>query len=429
MSDLPTGLDAWLAWQERLNPRQVDLGLERLRPVARIMGIDTSPARVVTVAGTNGKGSVVSYLEALCLAHGCRAGCYISPWLLRYNESVRVAGEALDDAELVAAFGAVEAARAEVPLTAFECRTLAAVHALLARGVELLVLEVGLGGRLDAVNLFDADVGVITSIGLDHQDWLGDTLQQVAREKAGIARAGRPLVCCDARGGALVEHALGDSDVHVVVAGRDFHVGVAGNGWWLRGQGLELSGLPEPALAGAHQRANAAGAVVAFALSGVAPPRGDAVAVALASARLPGRLQRLDPGRHRYVDVAHNPDAAGALAAWLASRGAPAPRLHAVCAMYGDKDVAGTLAAVAPEVAHWYLAPLPPPRGAPAARLLAALDESAATVGVDVFPDVESAWRAADHAAGSNEWVMAFGSFETVRRVLRLESAAGCLDT
>jgi len=420
-------LAAWLAYQDTLNPRLVDLGLERLRPVAARMGLHRPGPALLSVAGTNGKGSVVVLLEALLRAHGLRTGCYLSPWLLRYNESVRVDGAEVDDAALLDAFAAVEAARAGVALTAFEFRTLAAVHLLRASGVDVLVLEVGLGGRLDAVNLFDAAVSVITTIGLDHREWLGDTLAAVAREKAGIARRGRPLVGCDAASGPLLEPLAREHGARLLLAGRDYAFGDDGDGggWWFRSAGEELRGLPPPALAGDHQRANAAGALSAFLASGLAPPSPARAARAIAGARLAGRVERLPGPGWRCVDVAHNPQAAGALARWLRAH-SPALPLHAVCAMYADKDLPATLAPIVPEAACWYLAPLPAPRGASAERLGSALHAPAGEV--RSFESVERAWTAASRAARGAR-VLAFGSFETVRRVLRLESAGGCLDT
>lgn len=428
LSPPPPDVAAWLAWQERLNPRLVDLGLDRVRPVAARMRLDLASAPLITVAGTNGKGSTVACLEALALAHGLKPACYVSPWLLRYNESVRVGGVAVGDAALVAAFQRVEAARQGVALTAFEYRTLAAASIIAEAAPDLAILEVGLGGRLDAVNLFDADVAVITSIGLDHRDWLGDTLDAVAREKAGILRRGRPVVCADGDAGALLAPLAAAAGARLVLAGRDYRFGASQRGWWLQLPERRFDALPPPALDGGHQRANAAGAVAAFGLARGTVPDAAGVAAALRAVHERGRLERLPGSPERRVDVAHNPQAAGALARWLAERPARG-RVLAVCGMFADKDMAGTLALLAPWVHGWHLAPLSPPRGAGVDALACALTQAAPAARALRFADVESAWSAACAAAEGDDLVLAFGSFETARRVLRLESPPATLDT
>jgi dihydrofolate synthase/folylpolyglutamate synthase len=433
MSTPPRSVPDWLAWQERLNPQLVDLGLDRLRPVAARMGLTGPGAPLITVAGTNGKGSTVAFLEALALACGVVPACYVSPWLLRYNESVRIGGRAVCDGVLIAAFERVEAAREDVPLTAFEFRTLAAVDVIRCSGAGLALLEVGLGGRLDAVNLFDATVAVITSIGLDHGEWLGDTLQCVAREKAGILRRGRAAVCADPACTPLLAPLVRDAGAVPWLGGHELAIATHGARWSLRWGSRHLGDLPSPTLDGEHQRLNAAAAIVAFELSGVAAAALDSERVghALRIAQIRGRLERLPGPQERRVDVAHNPQAAAVLARWIEPRFA-ASRVRAVCAMYADKDHRETLRVLAPRVGEWYLADLPPPRGAPAARLRSALAEVAPAATAHTFASVEQAWRAAagDAAGGTGAaLLLAFGSFETARRVLRLESTAGSLET
>lgn len=433
MSAPPRTLEDWLAWQERLNPRLIDLGLERLRPVAARMGLDRWRTPLITIAGTNGKGSTVACLEALALACGVLPGCYVSPWLLRYNESVRIGGHEVDDQVLLDAFARVEAARQDVPLTAFEYRTLAAVDVIRSSCAGLAVLEVGLGGRLDAVNLFDATVAVITSLGLDHREWLGDTLASVAREKAGILRPGRPVVCADPACTPLLEPLVRAHGALPWLGGREVCITRKDDSWSLRWGERRLDALPAPLLDGEHQYLNAAAALVAFDLSEVGTLDRERAGQALASSRIRGRLERLAGPRERRVDVAHNPQAASVLAQWMRARFAGA-RVFAVCAMYADKDHRATLRALAPGVSRWYLADLPPPRGATARELAAALDEIAPGAAVRCFASVEQAWCAAsvidaDGDGRDADLVLAFGSFETARRVLRLESTAGSLET
>ena len=425
----PRDLDGWLAWQERINPRGIELGLERLRPVAARMGIDGPGAALITVAGTNGKGSSVAFLEALAIAHGITPGCYQSPHLLRYNESVRVGGHAVSDAVLVDAFARVEAARGDSALTAFEHRTLAALDILRRAAPELVILEVGMGGRLDAVNLLDADVALITAVGLDHREWLGDTLQAVAREKSGIMRAGRPVVCSDPGSAALLAPLAAGAGAHALLAGEHYHFGAhEGDGrWWLESSVGRFDALPPPRLAGAHQRANAAGAVMAWQALGPRVPALDADALrrALAAAWVAGRLQRVPGTADAWVDVAHNPQAAAALAGWLAQ----GPQAHVLCAMYRDKDLEDTVSAIAPCAAEWHLAGLAPPRGAPVERLAEALAAAAPGARRTLHPDVAAAWTALRPRVRRGGRVVAFGSFETARGVLRLESPGTTLDT
>ena len=334
-------LDSWLTWQQGHYRPGMNFGgdsLPRVKRVARRMGLRDPGAPLILVGGTNGKGSVVAFLEALARAHGLRAGCYTSPWLLRYNESVRVAGRELPDAEIIASFERVEAARRGAAITAFEARALAAAWAIRASEPELAVMEVGLGGRLDAVNVFHAAVAVIASIGLDHCEILGETLEQIAREKAGIMRRGRAAISADPASNRWLRPLAGEAGALFHGAQEQYRFGTQPGGWWLRVAGRHLDALPLPSLLGEHQIANAAGAIAAFALAPV--PRLElepqAVAAAMHDVRLRGRLEPLPgPGR-RWVDVAHNPGAASALARWLSTSSPPGP-LHAVCAMRAGK--------------------------------------------------------------------------------------------
>ncbi|MBW8849231.1 MAG: bifunctional tetrahydrofolate synthase/dihydrofolate synthase [Xanthomonadales bacterium] len=422
-------LSDWLAHIERQHPNTIAMGLERVRVVADAMALAKPARRVITVGGTNGKGSTVAFVEAIARAAGWKVGAYTSPHLLRYNERVRIDGVEADDDALVAAFEAVEAARAGlpdggVPLTYFEYGTLAALWLFARSGLDLAVLEVGLGGRLDAVNLVDPDVAVITTVDLDHQDWLGDTVEAIGAEKAGIARAWTPLV-------------LGDDDPPSSVLGRAYAIGAsalrigcdfffepaaAEDGgdarWRWRTLGRELD-LPLPALAAPVQLRNAAVAIAALhALPDDLP---DAAFVdGVRAARVPARLQRFArDGVEVLVDVGHNPQAARALADALAATPAAGPTF-AVFAALADKDAAGVVAALAPQVDRWWLAGLPDagPRardGDALAQALAGTPAAAGTRAATVAEALDAACRAAPPGAR----ILVFGSFHTAEAALR----------
>jgi dihydrofolate synthase/folylpolyglutamate synthase len=409
-------LAEWLAYQEQVNPRGIELGLERVREVWRRMGAAAPARRTITVGGTNGKGSTVALLEAMLGAAGLRVGCYTSPHLLAYNERVRIGGRDASDGELVASFERIEAARGGIALTYFEFGTLAALDLFARAALDVAVLEVGLGGRLDAVNIVDADVAVITTIDLDHLDWLGEDRDAIGREKAGIARAGRPAVVGEAEPPRGLLEALAGQGARVLRAGVDFCVERHAAGWrWRHADGTALE-LPDPALEAPVQYANAAAAVAA--LHALFPPGAGtdldlaaAAAAGLGAARVPARLQHLGGDPELVVDVGHNPQAARALAAWLDGR--PGLRVHAVYGALADKDVAGVLAALGARVAHWHLAGLErdTPRGLPAAALAAALRETLPQARHDVHADVAGALAAARAAARPGECILAFGSF------------------
>jgi dihydrofolate synthase / folylpolyglutamate synthase len=421
----PRTLAGWLAYIERQHPRSVELGLERVREVARRMQL-TRPARqVITVAGTNGKGSTVAFVESIARAAGWKVGAYTSPHLLRYNERVRIDGADVPDAVLVDAFEAVESARATTALTYFEYGTLAALWLFQRSDLDLAILEVGLGGRLDAVNLVDADVAVVTTVDLDHQDWLGGDREAIGREKAGIARGGRPLVIGDDDPPSSVlghAYAIGASAIR---AGCDFFFEpMDGARWQWREIGFEVE-LPMPALVAPSQLRNAATAIAA--LRALAEDIAHAAyACGIAETRLPARLQRFSRnGIEIRVDVAHNPQAARELAAWL--HGARTPgRTLAVFAALGDKDVAGIASALARAIDAWFVAGLPDagPRGMDVEGFLAKL---AGTPAASAFPsvDVAAALAAACASAGGGDRIIVFGSFHTAAAALRWLQAPG----
>ena len=420
----PDTLAEWLAYLETLHPKAIALGLDRVRAVASRLPVSLS-CPVITVAGTNGKGSTCALIERMFGADGYRVAMYSSPHLLRYNERVRIGGVEASDAALCEAFAAVEAVRADTPLTYFEFGTLAALWLFAKSRLDVLVLEVGLGGRLDAVNLVDADVAIVTSIGIDHVDYLGSTREDIGREKAGIFRRGRPAICADPDPPATLLDYAAAIDARLVRIGRDYGCVARGAQWDYWGPGGARHGLPHPALRGAYQVANAATALTATdALRERLPLSMGAVRSALVGVELPGRFQVL-PGRPVTVlDVAHNPQAAHALADSLAGMGFH-PCTIAVFGMLADKDIDGVIAALAPRVDRWRVCTLPPPRGASAAALRQRLQ--AAGVAADAireYADPSAAYAAAREEALEADRIIVFGSFVTVAAALSARSGA-----
>jgi len=422
---MPDTLPDWLAHIERQHPQAIEMGLERVREVAARLALGRPAHRVVTVAGTNGKGSTVAFIEAIARAAGLRTGAYTSPHLLEYRERVRIDGVEADDAALVEAFAAVEAARADTALTYFEFGTLAALWLFARAGLDLAILEVGLGGRLDATNLVDADVAVITTVDLDHQDWLGPDRESIGAEKAGIARAWKPLVLGEDDPPASVlrhAYALGASAIR---AGSDFFFEpLDEERWRWRELGYALD-LPRPALAAPVQLRNAATAIAA--LRALDLPLDDAaIACGVAGAQLPGRLQPLPrDGIDVRVDVGHNPQAARELAAWLQANPV-AGRTRALYAPLADKDLCGVVDALARHVDEWWLAGTPGagPRGVTLADLAARLRGSAAGDGRG-HADPPAALAAVLAASGPGDRVLVFGSFHAAELALRTLRGAG----
>lgn len=364
-------LDDWLRYQEQLHPTGIDLGLERVARVADRLKLRRSPPLTITVGGTNGKGSTTTLLALIYRCAGCRVGAYTSPHLHRYHERIAIDGVPVDDAALCRAFEAIEAARQGDSLTYFEFGTLAALWLFREAGVQVQVLEVGLGGRLDAVNLLDADAVVITNIGLDHRDWLGQDRDAIGREKAGIARRGRAAVVVDPQPPAGLLQALDAAGAEMRRLDRgDFAAAITPRGWTWRGRGAALPDLPLPGLVGQHQLRNAAGALaVVEALQSRQPVSLVAIRQALPALYLPGRLQR----RGRVLlDVAHNTEAAQVLAAWLTTE-FPGRRLQWLVGMLADKPAEEIGAALKPCVDRAWTCDLPGPRGQTAEQLAARL--------------------------------------------------------
>jgi dihydrofolate synthase / folylpolyglutamate synthase len=414
----PKSLAGWLEHIERLHPQAIALGLDRVHEVRRALGLE--PAfPILTVGGTNGKGSACAMLEAILHCAGYRVGCYTSPHLLRYNERVRISRAEAADHDLARAFAAVEAARGATQLTYFEFGTLAAVWLFRERRVEIGVLEVGLGGRLDAVNAFDPDCALVTTVDIDHVDFLGGDREAIGREKAGIFRGGRPAICADASPPASLARHAADIGAQLLTIGRDFGATPQGKQWQYWGPAGKRGALPYPALRGAGQLGNAAAAITALeCLRERAPVAVNDVRAGLLQAENPGRFQVM-PGLPAVIlDVAHNPQAARALAASLAAMGGGG-RTLAVFAMLKDKDIAGVIAAVKPHVTHWYFAGLDGPRGAGAAQLAQAF-QSASVAAATACPDVAAAYAQACDMAAQNDKIVVFGSFFTVAAVMRL---------
>ena len=420
----PTTLDGWLAKLETRHPKAIDLGLERVREVALRMGLGRPARQVISVAGTNGKGSTVAFTDSIARAAGWKVGAYTSPHLLRYNERVRIDGAEAGDDGLVAAFDAVETARGDTSLTYFEAGTLAALWLFERADLDLAVLEVGLGGRLDAVNVVDADCAVITTIDLDHQDWLGDDVEKIGFEKAGIARAWKPLVLGDDDPPASVlrhAYAIGASSWRI--ANDFFAEPLDATHWRWREVGFEMT-LPVPVLPAPVQLRNAACAIAALRAIGFeASP--EVFAAGVATARIDARLQRIErDGIDILIDVGHNPQAARALAHAL--RMTPVQgRTLAVYAALGDKDVAGVAAALGGAVDAWYLAGTlgAGARGIEASELAKRMP---ADLPVSAILDtVHDALDAALREARRGDRVLVFGGFHVAEQALKQLAAGG----
>ncbi|GLQ96630.1 bifunctional tetrahydrofolate synthase/dihydrofolate synthase [Dyella mobilis] len=421
----PSTLAEWLDYQQRVHALGVDLGLERVHAVWESMNAPRIARHVITVGGTNGKGSTVAFLEAMLTAAGQKVGCYTSPHLIRYNERIRIGGVDADDAELIESFERIEFARGEIPLTYFEFGTLAAFDLFARADLDVAVLEVGLGGRLDAVNLIDAEAVIVTTVDLDHVEWLGPDRDSIGREKAGIARRGRPAIVGELLPPAGLLQALSSHGAAVEQAGLDFHVERTSPGWrWQHRDGTALN-LPDPELAAPVQYANASAAIAALhALDLLDPTELERVAAAgMHLPRAPARLQFLGGDPALIVDVGHNPQAARALAEWLDAQ--PGRRVHAVYGALSDKDVGGVMTALGTRIAHWHLASLEQdtPRGLPASVLAGVLHQVLPRAACDTHPNVQHALAAARASARHGDRILAFGSFFVAAAVL--EESAG----
>ncbi len=414
----PKDLSGWLAHIERLHPQTIDLGLERVQRVLAALDIPKF-CPLFIVAGTNGKGSTCTMLESILYAAGYRVGKYLSPHLVRYNERVRIAGRDADDAQLADGFAAVEAVRGDVPLTYFEFATLAAWVTFSRAGVDALVLEVGLGGRLDAVNVFDPDCSIITSVDIDHVDYLGDTREKIGWEKAHVYRTGRPAICSDPMPPESLLRYAADIGADLRLLGRDFGYEGDRQQWLYWGPAGRRSGLPYPALRGANQLLNASACLAALeSMHERLPVSVQHIRAGLMNAELPGRFQVL-PGRPAVIlDVAHNPHAAAVLRENLAAM-AGYRHTHAVVGMLKDKDMRGVFEHLKGRVDHWYVATLDNPRGATADEVSEVIRAAGAGGQIETFATPREAYARAQGVAADGDRILVFGSFYTVADVIQ----------
>lgn len=409
---MPKSLAEWLDYQQNVHTRGIDLGLERVRTVAERMQLWRPAPIVIVVGGTNGKGSTVAFLDAMLGAAGKRVGCYTSPHLERYNERVRIAGVDIDDAALIDAFERIEVARGSITLTYFEFGTLAALWIFAHRELDVCVLEVGLGGRLDAVNIVDADVAIVTTIALDHQDYLGDDLAGIAREKAGIFRAQHPAVIAEAVPLMALIHAAINHQVQLIRCGHEYSFTATALGWrWTSGE-TQLD-LPLPLLNALCQCTNAAAAIATLhALRDRLGWHPAAIVAGVRKAHIAARLQCFSGVPELIIDVAHNPQAAVTLAVWLAAHPSPG-RTLAVFSALADKDIAAIVQPLATHITRWYVSGLDQhtARGASTQEVAMRLCLGAPDADYHCATHPAAALAAAWCEAAPEDRVVAFGSF------------------
>lgn len=424
-------LAAWLERIERLHNRPIDLTLDRVRDVAERLGLAARCPSFV-IGGTNGKGSTCATLDSILRAAGYRVGLYTSPHLIAFNERAQIQGVPATDAAFIEQFEAVESARGNTTLTYFEFTTLAILRMFAAARLDAMVLEIGLGGRLDAVNIVDADCSILTSVDIDHTAYLGDTREAIGFEKAHIFRRDRPAICAEPKPPVTVLEVAERIGTDLWQAGRDFGYSGDRQQWAYRGRAQRRAGLPYPALRGANQLLNASGALAALeALADKLPVSQQAVREGLLTVSIPARFQVL-PGKPAIVlDVAHNPHAAAVLADNLDNMGF-FPQTHAVFGMLRDKDIAGVIARLGARVDHWHVGPTPGARGADGAALAelvrATLGDKGRDAGVHVHATLGDAYRAAVGSAHADDRIVVFGSFTTVAEVMQTRAASSRAD-
>ena len=414
-------LDEWLAWLEQLHPSTIDLGLDRVRSVAERAGLLDPPFPVVIVGGTNGKGSVCAVLESILRNAGYSVGLYTSPHIINYNERVRITAQEVDDETLCAAFDDIERVRDQTTLTYFEFGTLAAMRVFQQRGVDVAIMEVGLGGRLDAVNIWDAEVSVITSLALDHTDWLGDSLDDIAFEKSGIARGGRPLIVGEPQPPPRLFDRVAEIGADNILLGRNFNYHCHSDGRWdFSGVDTEYRDLPSPGIGGGMRYANSAIALqVLDCLRQKFMPTAEQLVRGIASASTRGRAQRVSVnGRECLFDVAHNPQAISAFVDYLSSTMCGGKTL-AVVGFMADKAIAEMLGILSSSFDRWYVGDLPTQRAIPSAELAELIDRHVVT-DIEVHSTISEAFHRALADASANDRIVVFGSFITVAEVLPL---------
>lgn len=425
-------LSEWLRYIENLHTKPIVMGLDRVEKLIERLELKTT-FHIISVAGTNGKGSTCAMLEAIYVQAGYRVGCYTSPHLLRYNERVRVNGQQASDNELCQAFAVIESARLveekdPIALTYFEIGTLAAIWHFLQFDIDIAILEIGLGGRLDAVNAFKPDCAIVTSIDLDHQDFLGDTREKIGLEKSGVFRQGVPAICGDKNPPKSLMRYAKQIQADLKMIQHDFDGQFYRDGWQYLSNNHELYTLPLPALKGDYQLSNAACAVTAVeSLQFALPVHIDAIAAALLNVKLAGRFQLITQYPQVILDVAHNPHAAQAFATNLmTSRMSSRGKVFAVFAILSDKDIKGVVDAVKNEIDVWYIASIHHTRGALAHDVALLVSELLSDAKIKTFNFIEDAYLQAciDFEAcldrSENDKIVVFGSFFTVSSVMQL---------
>ncbi len=413
-----SSLEDWLKWQESLHHLYIDLGLERAAQVFKVLAPDYIKPPTITIAGTNGKGSTVAYLEAIYTAEGYRVGSYSSPHILKYNERIKIDGVPVSDEQICEAFARIDEARGDTTLSYFEFGTLAALDIFRRAQVDIQLLEVGLGGRLDAVNIIDPDLAIVTSISIDHSDWLGHTREAIGLEKAGIFRAGIPAITGDLEPPeSLINWALEQCTVLCCI-GKDFSYKKQAAGWdWFSGD-LQMLQLPEPALKGEHQYRNASAVLLAVTkMADILPVSEAAIKQGLANVHLAGRFQLIESEIPVLLDVGHNPEAVKTLADYLQAV-YPDTRIHAVFSMMKDKDIAGVLDIMNPVVHDWFFAPLTNPRAATESVMRGIFSQSDISKVAFGYAGFSEAFSAAKSQANVGDLLLVFGSFFLVSECL-----------
>ena len=409
----------WLAWQEQLHPRPIDLGLERIKSVYQQLKPSTKTLPTITVAGTNGKGSSIAYLSAIYLAQGYRVGAYTSPHILRYNERIQINGVPVADDIICAAFERIDAVRGDISLSYFEFSTLAALLIFAEADLDVQLLEVGLGGRLDAVNIIDADAAIVTSIGIDHTEWLGNTLDEIAREKAGVFRPEKPAVIADPSAPDALRHSALAIQARLFCSANQFGYQKNHDNWsWLLANKPHYTELPSPAFAGEHQYRNASAVIMAVeSMQSVLPVSLEAIRQGVGQAKLQGRFQFFAGDVPVLLDVAHNPQAIHTLVEYLMER-LPDVKIHAVFAMMKDKDIHTAIQLMSDRVAFWYCAPLNNPRAAPESLLRTYFAEENIDAVRGGYSSVAATVDDVKNRAKPGELILVFGSFFLVSEYL-----------
>ena len=410
-------LAQWLDYQLSTHPQAIAMGLERVKTVAERLGLTKLPCQVITVAGTNGKGSTVAFIEAIASASGYKVGAFTSPHFIRYNERIRIAGQDVSDQLLIEAFEAIEQARVEIPLTYFEFGTLAALFIFARSKLDVAVLEVGLGGRLDAVNIIDADVSVITTVDIDHQAYLGSDRESIGFEKAGIMRSGKPCILGEKDPPSSVLKYAYEQGVYCVRGFSDYLIDLSGNNWVWREPGFQLE-LPYPSLSAPVQVQNAACAIAALRASSL-EINTKAWAKGVQNAKIIGRMQCWQSNPEIILDVAHNAQSVEQLANWLAQN--PKPTSAVFCALK-DKDIAAMIVQMQPYITHWYVGELSEPaeRVCSIAELLTIFSTQLKDTDYSIFDSVASAFIDAKQNQVVGSRILVFGSFHTLEAIMKL---------